>query len=196
MKEKLEIEKQALQQELDELKVQAALGKSEAVSYLEEKKESFSKYIDELKGRLDNVESPFREKIPGLHERLDRLKVQLALGRMESHDTYCAQREKIVDAIDEIEESFSALSQEGKEEITDLRESFSARAKTFKLKLESATLSLGAGIMLAAHEVEGTVKKADSWLENLADMTLEEIREARRYIKKRVAAHSKEKEPA
>lgn len=50
-------------------------------------------------------------------------------------------------------------------------------------------MSLGAGILLAALEAEDTAEKSRQLLENLADMTLEEILEARIYVKLRVATH-------
>lgn len=195
MKEKFDQEKQALEQELDELKVHLALGKADAIDYLEERKSDFSKFVDEMKHDVAELGSPAAEATKRLKSRLDHLKVQLALGRMETQDSYCAQRTKIAGAIDEIEKDFASFAEEGQADAQKLRASFADRARTFRVKLESAALSLGAGALLATHEVEDTVGKANRWLDNLADMTLEEIKEARKYIKSRIAAHS-EKEPA
>ncbi len=191
MKAEFEREKEALQQELDELKVQLALGKAEAVTYLEETKSEFSEFVDEMRRDLAPFGSTANKATGRLKAKLDHLKIQLELGRMESYEAYCEQRRKINESIDEIEKVFNALANEGKESVAALRTSFANRASRFRVKLEAAALSLGAGILLAAHEAEDTADKANDWLENLAEMTLEEIREARNYIKMRVAAHSK-----
>lgn len=190
MKEEFDHEKQALKQELDEMKVHLALGKADAVVYIEGKKSDFSQFIDELKQKVAKVGSPATDRTKQLKAKLDHLKMQLALGRMESHDAYCEQRSRISDAIDEIDEDFEALAKKGQKDVKKLRKSFSKRAQTFRLKLESATLSLGAGVVVAKHEAEDTAGKVDIWLDHLADMTLTEIQEARKYIKSRVAEYS------
>ncbi len=194
MKEKFDLEKHALKQELDEMKVQLALGKADAETYLEEKKSDFSHFVNEMKRDVSKLSSPATDATKRLQGKLDHLKLQLALGRMESHDTYCAQRTKIVAAIDDIEEDLGVLEKKGQTGALNLRTSFSDRSQTFRLKLESAALSLGAGIMLTTHEVEDAVEKSNKWLDNLADMTLTEIQEARKYIKKRIATHSHKKQ--
>ena len=191
MKEKFESEKESLQQELDELRVQLALGRAEAINYLEEVKSDFSDFLDKMGHDLSKFGAPANNATGRLKAKLDHLRVQLQLGRMESYEAYCEQRKKITGSIDEMEKVFNALAHEGKESVAALRSSFSKRANLFQLRLEAAAVSLGAGTMLAAHEVEDTAEKANDWLANLADMTLEEIREARKYIKMRVAAHSR-----
>ena len=190
MKEKFDQEKHALKQELDEMKVQLALGKADAETYLEEKKSDFSHFVDEMKRDVSKLSSPATDASKRLQGKLDHLRLQLALGRMESHDAYCAQRTKIVAAIDDIEEDLGVLERKGESGADNLRASFADRSKTFRLKLESAALSLGAGVLLTTHEVEDAVEKSNKWLDNLADMTLTEIQEARKYIKKRIATHS------
>lgn len=192
MKEKFESEKHALKQELDEMKVQLALGKADAEIYLEEKKSDFSHFVDEIKREISKFSSPASDATKRLQGKLDHLRLQLALGKMESHDSYCAQRNKIVEALDDIEEDLKELENKGQAEAQTLHDSFKDRSKTFRLKLESAALSLGAGIMLTKHEVEDTVKKSNKWLDDLADMTLTEIQEARKYIRKRIAAHKED----
>lgn len=190
MSKKFEQEKKDLQQEADEIKLQLKLGKAEAVSYLENKKSEFSDFVDDVKDKLAGPDSPLGGAASGLQEKMDELKVQLALGRMETHDAYCSQRERIEEAIDGIQAQLKKLEERGKDEIGDLIESFESRSKTFKMKLESAAINLGAGAMLATHEVESAVQSLDKKLHRLAEMTGEEISEARKYVRSRIEAHS------
>jgi len=191
MNEKLDLEKQTFRQELDEMKVQLALGRADALDYLEEKRSDFAHFIDEVKTNVSKLDSPAVESTKRVKEKLDHLKVQLALGRMETHDAYSSQRSKIVGAIDGVHEDFKTLAKGGQSEVQHLWTSFADHAKLFRTKLESAALSLGAGVLLATHEIEDTAEKVDSWLGNLANMTQDEIKGAREYVARRVATHSK-----
>ena len=93
-----------LQQDLNELKLQAKLGKVEAADYLEEKKHEFSGFIDDTKENLKEVTGPAKTKAEVIHQSLDELKLQLKLGRMESRDAYAEQKGKIAS----VEESHEA----------------------------------------------------------------------------------------
>ena len=159
MKEKFDQEKQALKEELDEVRLQIALGKAEAADYLEKRKDEFARVVDEMQHNLVELGTPASNATKRLKGKLDHLAVQLALGRMESHDAYCSQRSRIVDAIEGIEEDLDEVVGEGRSKAQDLQTSFEEHAGRFKMKLESAALTLGAGAMLAAHEVEDTIEK-------------------------------------
>ncbi len=190
MKEKLEQEKQDLREELGEFKLQMKLGKAEAVDYIEEKKDEFSGFVNEVKDSLVGSGSIPGEALTELQEKLDELKLQLALGRMESHDAYLAQREKISDAIDGVQSKWKKLEVRGKDDLENLQDSFAGRSKSFRTKLESAAISLGAGTMLATHEIEDAVRSLDERLHRIAEMTGEEIREVRKYVRSRIDAHT------
>lgn len=190
MKEKLEQEKQDLREELGEFKLQMKLGKAEAVDYIEEKKDEFSGFVNEVKDSLVGSGSIPVEALTELQEKLDELKLQLALGRMESHDAYLAQREKISDAIDGVQSKWKKLEVRGKDDLENLQDSFAGRSKSFRTKLESAAISLGAGTMLATHEIEDAVRSLDERLHRIAEMTGEEIREVRKYVRSRIDAHT------
>jgi len=194
MKEEFEKEKQVLEQEIDELKVQLALGKTEAADYLENKKSEFSGFIDEVKKKLLGSDSAAGEGISRLHGKLDELKLQLALGRMESQDAYSAQRVEIVGAIDQVHGQWSGMGEHGKDDIRELRESFTEHAGQFKTKLESAAINLGAGAKLATHEVEHAVETLNEKLHRISHMTADEVREARNYVKGRIALRSEKTE--
>lgn len=85
--------------ELEELQVQAALGKAEASDIYEEIKKKFNMFIHESKIKYESG----KEKVEDFHTQLDELRVQLALGRAESIDAFKEQKKKLLTTIHEIE---------------------------------------------------------------------------------------------
>lgn len=85
--------------ELEELQVQAALGKAEASDKYEEIKKKFNMFIHESKLKYESG----KETMEDLQTKLDELRVQLALGRAESIDTFKEQKRKLLSTIHDIE---------------------------------------------------------------------------------------------
>ena len=85
--------------ELEELQVQAALGKAEASDKYEEIKKKFNMFIHESKLKYESG----KEKMEDFQTNLDELRVQLALGRAESIDAFREQKKKLLSTIHEIE---------------------------------------------------------------------------------------------
>ncbi|MDF1859108.1 MAG: hypothetical protein P1U87_02770 [Verrucomicrobiales bacterium] len=186
MSEKFESEKKRLQQEIDELKVQLALGKADAVEYIEERKTEFSEFVDETKKQLKDSGKPVADQLSTAEGVLDELKLQLALGRMESADACRAQQEKIGAAIDHARKQ---LRDTVDSDLHAVHEGFDHQAESFKTKLEAAALNIGAGTMLAADETKELFHSISEKLHHAKAMTSEEISEARRYIRERIQKH-------
>lgn len=189
MNEKFESEKKRLQQEIDELKIQLALGKSDSVDYMEEKKAEFSAFVDQTKKRILGSGAPVTEKLTTAQTRLDELKVQLALGRMESADAYQSQREKIANSIDRVREHLGELGDSVDDDFHAAREGFSHQAEAFKTMLEGAALNIGAGVMLAKDEIKELFESTSDKLHHAKEMTVEEASEARKYVRERIERH-------
>ncbi|NND14827.1 MAG: hypothetical protein HKN89_00715 [Eudoraea sp.] len=85
--------------ELEELQVQAALGKAEASDKYEEIKKKFNMFIHESKGKYEMG----KEKVEDLHTQFDELRVQLALGKAETIDAFKEQKKQLLETIHEIE---------------------------------------------------------------------------------------------
>jgi hypothetical protein len=90
--------------ELEEFRLQVALGKAEAHDVYEEAKKSFNKYLYEAKTLLEETKGTAKKKTTELQAILETLQVQLALGKAETKDAFEAQRKKITKALDELEE--------------------------------------------------------------------------------------------
>ena len=85
--------------ELEELQVQAALGKAEASDKYEEIKKKFNMFIHESKGKYETG----MDKIEELHTQFDELRVQLALGKAETIEAFKEQKKQLLATIHEIE---------------------------------------------------------------------------------------------
>ena len=85
--------------ELEELQVQAALGKAEATERYEDIKKKFNNFIHE--SRI-NYEAG-KDKVEDLHTKFDELRLQLALGKAESLDVFKEQKKQLLATIHEIE---------------------------------------------------------------------------------------------
>lgn len=90
--------------ELEEFRLQAALGKAEAHDVYDEVKKKFNKYVHESKLRLDNAKDIAKEKSVQIKALLETIQVQLALGKAESKEAFETQRKKITKALNELEE--------------------------------------------------------------------------------------------
>lgn len=89
--------------ELQELRLQAALGKAEARDAFEAAKKACNNYVHDAKAHLENAKGPAKEKLTLLRTALETLQVQLALGKAETKEVFESQAKKINKALSEIE---------------------------------------------------------------------------------------------
>lgn len=85
--------------ELEELQLQAALGKAEARDKYEELKKKFNGYVHEAKEKFEAG----KDKVDDLRNQFEALKLQLSLGKADTIDAFKEQKEKILNAIGELE---------------------------------------------------------------------------------------------
>lgn len=89
--------------ELEEFRLQSALGKAEAKDAFEVAKKMFNKYVHETKIRIDDARNISKERYTQLKTALETLQVQLALGKAETKEAFEHQRKKIVLALNALE---------------------------------------------------------------------------------------------
>jgi hypothetical protein len=118
-----------VQQELDELVVQFALGKAEGKEKFEEIKKEFRQRVSEFKKLLD---APAAKLLtPESRRKIEELEVQLALGKAESKELFEEQKKKILKTLSHVESEVKNWVNSGK-----LPADFSHDIEKFKLKLE------------------------------------------------------------
>ncbi len=85
--------------EIEELQVQAALGKAEAKEKFEDVKKKFNLFIHESKSKIKDSQ----EKADEIHAMFDDLRVQLALGKAETTDAFREQKRELLLKLHELE---------------------------------------------------------------------------------------------
>lgn len=121
--------------ELEKLRVQVALGKAEAHDFYESSKKKFQKRISGVKAKLIIAGKNSSEQIEHLMMLLDRLQVQLALGKAETRDAFNEQRKKINSVLTDLEK-FITTDKTAKVVYVKLL----TEIKKFKIKLDIISL--------------------------------------------------------
>jgi hypothetical protein len=85
--------------ELEESRVQLALGKAEAQDKYEEIKKKFNLFIHDSRYKIKGV----KEKTEELNTKFDELRVQLALGKADSKEIFKNQKKELLLILHEIE---------------------------------------------------------------------------------------------
>jgi len=85
--------------ELEEFRVQTALGKAEAQEKYEEVKKKFNLFIHDSEFKIKGV----KENIEELNTKFDELRVQLALGKAETKEIFKKQKKQLLLTLHDIE---------------------------------------------------------------------------------------------
>lgn len=85
--------------EIEELQVQAALGKAEAQEKFEEVKKKFNLVLHESKAKI----AAGKEKVDDIDTKFDELRVQLELGKADGLDSFREEKRKLLSKLYEIE---------------------------------------------------------------------------------------------
>jgi hypothetical protein len=148
------------QREIDELAVQLALGKAEAMDKFEEIKSEFRSRVGELKGLLQQTP----DMLPAdVRRKMEELEVQLALGKAESKETFAVQKKKILAAINHLENGLRI----GVGRIKTPHY-FTHEAEKFRLKLEIIRLRFGLKKFEVKDEFRQSMAKARMEIEKMS----------------------------
>lgn len=85
--------------EIEELQVQAALGKAEAQDKYEEVKKKFNDVLHDAKSKIHAG----KDKVEDIDTKFDELRVQLELGKAEGLDSFRVEKRKLLSKLHEIE---------------------------------------------------------------------------------------------
>lgn len=116
------------QAELEEFRVQIALGKAEAKDKFEELKHSLQKFIVEVENYFYQVGVLDADKKINLQKAIDELKVQLSIGIADAKDVYAEQKKNIEKYLNEVEKII--LSDE---RVVDMKEKVMSEFEKAKL---------------------------------------------------------------
>jgi hypothetical protein len=89
--------------ELEEFRLQTALGKAEAHDVFEDAKKRFNKFVRNAKAETEEIQGIAKEKSMQVKVLFETLQVQLSLGKAEGKEAFETQRKKITKALNELE---------------------------------------------------------------------------------------------
>jgi ElaB/YqjD/DUF883 family membrane-anchored ribosome-binding protein len=113
--------------EIEELQVQAALGKAEAKDKYEEIKKKFNLVLHEAKSKIESG----KETVEDIDTKFDELRVQLELGKAEGLDAFKEQKKGLLAKLHEIEVNIKTNKR-----LNDIYAFVLLEIEKFKLKLE------------------------------------------------------------
>lgn len=136
--------------ELEEFRMQLALGKAQASEKYEEIKKKLNEIIHEVKLKINDS----KENVNEVRAKLEELQLQLALGKADTKDAFEAQKKKILKSVHDIETLIKENSVTAK-----LYSKLSIEMEKFKIKLEILQLRFSLEKLDVRDEFEA--KKAD-----------------------------------
>ncbi len=130
--------------ELEEFRVQAALGKAEAHDAFDAAKKNLRHFMHETEQRFGASQQTVTDVGSELKAAIQTLQVQLALGKAETRDLFEEQRKKITEALHTIETFLknNKLTAEFKESITREIQKFRIKLEILKLRYELNTITV------------------------------------------------------
>lgn len=146
--------------EIEEVRLQIALGKAEAKDAYEDIKKSFQNYLRSIQVKLNTIKSS--EAGMQITNALEHLQVQLTLGIAESKDLFEAQYKRIHTAIQALELSMKQ-DKELQQDYVQLR----FELEKFKIKLELMALHFQLNKLKVEYNFES---KKKAFLESLAEL--------------------------
>lgn len=122
--------------DLEEFKLQFALGKADARVKYEELKKKFNTSLQKTLIKVKTAQNS--AKVQDLRAKLEDLQVQLTLGKAETRDAFNAQRKRILKKIESIEKSLGAgeFTAEISARLKDELEKFKIKLEILRLQFE------------------------------------------------------------
>lgn len=146
--------------EMEELQVQAALGKAEARDSYEAAKKKFNSFLHESKGKMKKG----MEKADDVHTKLDELRVQLNLGKAETKEAFQAQKKKLLLALHELKVKIKS-----NEQFKRVYAHLLIEMEAFQVLLEILEDKFDSGSAYAKSSFENGKKQFDVFIDNLKE---------------------------
>lgn len=150
--------------ELEEFRVQAALGKAEAHDAFDAAKKNLRHFMHETEQRFGASQKTVSDVGTKLKATIDTLQVQLALGKADTRDLFEIQRKEIIQALHTLEGFL-----ENNKFTTEIHESINREVQKFRIKLEILKLRYELNTMSAHEEFEQKKREFSTKLDHLAD---------------------------
>jgi hypothetical protein len=135
--------------ELQGLEVQLSLGKAEAVEAFEAQKASLNTRLEEAKQFLQELSEKGKVQAGAMQQELEKLQVQLSLGKAETLEGFKAQEQQIATAVGAFKEKAQGFladaNVQGEEKVKLFMEEMDKRSTEFKTKMDVFRVQLALG---------------------------------------------------
>lgn len=147
--------------EIEEFRVQVALGKSEAKDLFEEMKKKMKSFIHDTKHKYRSVKDSETLK---LVNAIEMLEVQLALGLAETKDVFEKQKKEITTTLNKLEAELRA-----NDTMSELKANARLEIEKFKMKLELLSLQYKLKKLQVEYNLDKKKQEFADKLKNLQD---------------------------
>jgi len=144
--------------EIEEFRVQTALGKAEAQDKFEEVKKKFNLFVHDSEFKINGV----KEKINELNAKFDELRVQLALGKAETKEIFKKQKKQLLLILHDIEVKIKT-----NETLNKMYSLTLIEIEQFKIKLEILEQKFSKDRVEAKDTFEKGKQDFNSFIDNL-----------------------------
>lgn len=133
---------EAWKKEVGQLKNQLEHNQEEAKDYFEKKKSALVNWTEEMKEEFERMEGVGEEKLNELRGNLEELRLQAALGRMDSKDAAQEQQKKINKSIHNLKNSFVKMEKEGEKDAKEFYQKAAETLDNYNTKFEMFRLQM------------------------------------------------------
>jgi len=133
---------EAWKKEIEQLRKQLQHNREEAKESFENQKEKLANWADDMKDEIERVEGIGEDKLKELKGKLENLRLQAALGKMESVDAMNDQQKKINEGIHNVRGTMSKMENEVAENVKSLLEKSNQTLDRFQNQFEMSRLQL------------------------------------------------------
>lgn len=158
-----------LKKQSDELRLQLSLGRAEARELLEEHSHDLSAVLAELRGKIGDTTEVGEEKAAVIRGKIDDLRVQIALGKMEGRDAFLEKRNKIKAGFIDLGGELAALPDKAQATTARLGGEVERRGDAFRDRLDALGLNLGLCGIIAEDEMKALKDDLAGRLRSVSD---------------------------
>lgn len=146
--------------EMEELQVQAALGKAEARDSYEKAKKKFNLFLHESKAKMKTG----KEKVSDIQSKIEELRVQLNLGKAETIEAFHAQKKKLLLTLHELKVKIKT-----NERLKRLYAILLIEIEAFQVLLEILEDKFESGAKTAKESFEKGKQRFEDFIDNLKE---------------------------
>jgi hypothetical protein len=152
---------------LEEMQVQAALGKADGQDAFKKLRKEFTDQLKEAESKLDELEDSGREGVHDLKLKLRKASTEVELLKIEGEQIFAEQKAKADKAVMELREKLQELRHKGEDYAGEIYRDLGPELLTFKMRFEMFRVQLALGKLDAEDRVAELQKEMKQKLEEV-----------------------------